>query len=63
MITEAQKRATAKYRKKAYKRIAFMLNKETEADLIEAFEKIPAKSEWFRDCLRREVKNDSSGKD
>lgn len=62
MITEAQRRATARYRKKAYKRISFMLNKETEADLIETFENIPHKAEWFREVLREHASGRKNGR-
>lgn len=54
MITEAQKRAINKYRNKNMKVISFRLHKETEADLIEVFDRIENKAEWFRECLRRE---------
>lgn len=63
MITEAQKRAVAKYKKKMFRRVAFLLHKEAEAELIEAYDQIPNKQEWFRECLRREVKHDNSSEE
>ena len=55
MINEAQRRALNKYRNRWFKVISFRLHKENEADLIETFEKIENKAEWFRECLRREA--------
>ena len=55
MITEAQKRAINKYRNKNMKVISFRLHKESEKDLIDVFDRIKNKAEWFRECLRREA--------
>lgn len=52
MITEAQRRAVAKYKKKALKRISFTLHKDNDADLIIIYESISNKQEWFREALR-----------
>ena len=51
-ITEADKRATKKYRQKNMLCIAFRLNKKYDADLIEIYQSIPNKMEWFRSALR-----------
>lgn len=54
MITDAQRRANQKYRKTHLKRIAFTLNLDSEKDLIEIYDRIENKQEWFRECLRSE---------
>ena len=56
MITDAQRRANQKYRKTHLKRIAFTLNLDSEKDLIEIYDSIENKQEWFRECLRKEGK-------
>ena len=32
---------------------AFKLNKITEPELVEIYQLIPNKAQWFKDCLRR----------
>lgn len=51
-ISEADKRATKKYRKKNMLCIAFRLSRKYDADLIEIYQSIPNKMEWFRSALR-----------
>ena len=51
-VTEADKRATKKYRQKNMLCIAFRLNKKYDADLIEIYQSIPNKMDWFRNALR-----------
>lgn len=34
-------------------RIGVKLNRVTEPELVEIYQAIPNKAEWFRDCLRR----------
>lgn len=58
MITDAQRRANQKYRKAHLKRIAFTLNLDSEKDLIEIYDSIENKQEWFRECLRKEKEAD-----
>lgn len=43
----------ADYSKKYVKTCGFRLNRNTEPELIETFESIPDKANWFRSCLRR----------
>ena len=50
-VTEADKRATKKYRQKNMLCIAFRLNKKYDADLIEIYQSIPNKMDWFRNAL------------
>ena len=51
-VTEADKRATKKYRQKNMLCITFRLNKKYDADLIEIYQSIPNKMDWFRNALR-----------
>ena len=53
MVTKAQKRASQKYNRKMMKNISFSLHKESDKELIEIYESIPNKAEWFREALRK----------
>ena len=41
------------YSKKNFRRCIFALNRNTEPELIEVYDAIPNKSQWFKECLRR----------
>lgn len=41
------------YRQKSMLSIAFRLSRSRDAELIEIYESIPNKMEWFRECLTR----------
>ena len=49
--TENKKTYDKAYRQKSMLSIAFRLSRVRDADLIEIYEKIPNKMEWFRQCL------------
>jgi hypothetical protein len=34
-------------------RIGVKLNKATEPELVDIYQRIPNKAQWFKDCLRR----------
>lgn len=51
-VSEADKRAAKKYLRNNMKSIAFRLSKKRDADLIEIYESLPNKMEWFRKALR-----------
>lgn len=53
MVSEAQKRASKEYNRKMMVSISFRLHKESDKDLIQIYESIPNKAEWFRDALKR----------
>lgn len=53
MVSNAQKEASKKYNRKMMMSIAFRLHRETDKELIEIYESIPNKAEWFREALRR----------
>lgn len=37
--------------------VAIKLNKVTEPELVEIYQSIPNKSQWFKDCLRQYAKD------
>lgn len=49
--SEGQKKASAKYKAKAIRNIVFSISKIYEADLLEIYDSIPNKAEWFKRCL------------
>ena len=55
MYSEAQKRATMKWKKKAVKRYEINLNKETDADIIEYLEGKNVQGE-FKRLMRAEMR-------
>ena len=44
------------YKRNMMLSVGFRLHRKSDADLIEVYQSIPDKSEWFRECLR-EYKN------
>ena len=44
------------YSKANIKSCTVRLNKNTEPELVEVFESIPDKANWFRSCLRQYAK-------
>lgn len=52
-VSEAQKRATAKYIKHNVKRYVVQLNKNTDEDLVRFMENIDNINGFFKDCIRR----------
>ena len=56
MYSEAQKKATLKWREKAIKRYEINLNRNTDADCIEYLEGKNVQGE-FKRLLRKEIEN------
>ena len=52
-VSEAQKRATAKYIKHNVKRYVVQLNKNTDEDLVRFMETIDNVNGFFKDCIRK----------
>ena len=48
---EYRKKASIKYMRNNCLSVAFRLNRNTEQDLIEIYQSIPNKKEFFRDAL------------
>ena len=44
-----------KWRKQVQKRFEFYINKETDADVLEWFEKIPNKRQYLLELLRKDM--------
>ncbi len=42
-----------RYEKENKIQVAIKLNKVTEPELVEIYQSIPNKSQWFKECLRR----------
>ena len=53
----ANKRARAKYTAETTKKYAVRFNKRTDADVIEAFDKIANKTDFMRQCIIKELLN------
>ena len=51
-VSEADKRAGKKYRRTKMLSIAFRLSRVYEQDLIDIYETIPNKSQWFKQAVR-----------
>ena len=51
-VSAANKRATAKYRREKMVGITFRLSKIYDQDLIDVYQSIPNKMDWFKKCLR-----------
>lgn len=47
-----KKKYDQQYAKDHKRRIVIDLNRNTEPELIEIYESIPNKAEWFKKCLR-----------
>lgn len=58
MVTEAQKKATARYHKKALKTVNLRLNRFTEADLIEQIEKQENANGYIKRLIREDIKRE-----
>lgn len=56
MVTEAQARATKKYETENIVRISVKLNKNTDADILEALEKSENKQGLIKESIRAYIK-------
>ena len=55
MTTEAQKKATAKYKKDHNVQIYLAINKDTEADILERLNSVPYKMTYIKDLIRKDI--------
>lgn len=60
MITEAQKKASAKYDAEHTFRIYIKLNKSTDADIMERLEREPNKQGYIKELIRNDIANDGN---
>lgn len=61
--TEAQKRATAKWRAKATKSYAFRFHRENDADIIAYLDAVDNRHQFIRDAVRDTIKKEKKGAD
>ena len=54
-MTEAQKRATAKYDAKATKQIMLKLNIKTDADILTKLDSEPNKQGYIKELIRADI--------
>ena len=57
MASEAKRRANAKYDAAHTKQVSMKLNVNTDADIIERLESVPAVQTYIKDLIRRDIKN------
>jgi hypothetical protein len=57
MITEAQKRASAKYDKKNTKQMVLKLNLNTDADILAHLETRQNKQGYIKDLIRKDLES------
>ncbi len=61
-VTEAQKRAQLKYRKKyskTQKKVQLELNKDKDSDIIEKLETVPSKQGYIKNLIRSDISKNS----
>lgn len=56
MVTEAKKKANARYDAKSTKQIMLKLNLKTDADIIEALEAAGNKQGYIKSLIREDIK-------
>ena len=57
MVSEAKRRANAKYDAAHTKQISMKLNTTTDADIIERLESVPAVQTYIKDLIRKDIAN------
>ena len=60
MATEAQKKATAKYKAKNEKQVRFSLNKNTDADIIQFLEGVGNVNGYLKALVREDMRRDNN---
>ena len=56
MVTEAQKRANARYEARAITQVKLKLNKKTDADILGALERSGNKQGYIKSLIRADIK-------
>lgn len=59
MVTEAQKRATAKYDKDHTRLLTMKLNIETDADILEWWDALPNKQGMMKKLIRDQIRKEN----
>ena len=60
MVTEAQRKATARYQAKNTKQYVIRLNKKTEKDLIRKLDGVPNKAGYLKSLIRKDIEKAKS---
>lgn len=55
MTSEAQKKAVYNYHKKKIKQVKLLVNIDTEADILDRLNKVPAKMTYIKDLIRKDI--------
>jgi len=55
-VSEAQKRANAKYDKSNTKMMSFKFNLQTDADILDRLAKVPNKQGYIKELIRKDMK-------
>lgn len=54
-MSEAQKRASAKWNAKALRQITLHFNKENDADVLRKMDSVPNKTDYVRQLVREDI--------
>lgn len=57
MVTEAQKRAVARYDKENTKKILLKLNRVTDADILDQLQSVGNKQGYIKKLIRQDINN------
>ena len=60
MVSEAQKRAKKKYDSLRTKQYVMRLRIGADADVIEKLDSVPSKTEFIRELVRRDIRENTS---
>ena len=60
MVTEAQKRAKAKYDRLRTKQYVMRLRIGADADVIKKLDSVPSKTEFIRELIRRDIRENAN---
>lgn len=55
MVSEAQKRAVAKYDKANTRKIVLKLNLKHDSDILDRLEQVPSKQGYIKDLIRADL--------
>lgn len=56
-VSDAKKKANAKWNKKNLKQFIFAFNKNSDADVIERLERVPNRTDYIRELVRKDIEN------
>ena len=60
MVSEAQKRAKAKYDRLRTKQYVMRLRIGADADVIKKLDSVPSKTEFIRELIRRDIRENAN---